>query len=76
MAYWGKQVKLFDYISMLNRQISQTVGVFFVQVFVERCKYLEESKCVGVCTNTCKFPTQVSRKFFSFSVFTSVNWLL
>lgn len=27
---------------------------------VERCKYLEESKCVGICINTCKFPTQVS----------------
>ncbi|XP_074267830.1 beta-carotene isomerase D27, chloroplastic isoform X2 [Silene latifolia] len=27
-------------------------------VFVERCKYLEESKCVGVCVNTCKLPTQ------------------
>ncbi|KAK3034633.1 hypothetical protein RJ639_033588 [Escallonia herrerae] len=27
-------------------------------VFVERCKYLEESKCVGICMNTCKFPTQ------------------
>ncbi|CAI8603694.1 unnamed protein product [Vicia faba] len=27
-------------------------------VFVERCKYLEESKCVGICLNTCKFPTQ------------------
>ncbi|KMZ68064.1 hypothetical protein ZOSMA_24G00870 [Zostera marina] len=27
-------------------------------VFVERCKYLEESKCVGICTNTCKQPTQ------------------
>lgn len=27
-------------------------------VFVERCKYLEESKCVGVCINTCKIPTQ------------------
>ncbi|KAK7278169.1 hypothetical protein RJT34_23194 [Clitoria ternatea] len=27
-------------------------------VYVERCKYLEESKCVGICTNTCKFPTQ------------------
>ncbi|XP_057508148.1 beta-carotene isomerase D27, chloroplastic isoform X3 [Actinidia eriantha] len=22
------------------------------------CKYLEESKCVGICINTCKFPTQ------------------
>ncbi|KAK2649689.1 hypothetical protein Ddye_017178 [Dipteronia dyeriana] len=27
-------------------------------VFVERCKYLEESKCVGVCINTCRIPTQ------------------
>ncbi|TKY52447.1 Beta-carotene isomerase D27 [Spatholobus suberectus] len=27
-------------------------------VYVERCKYLEESKCVGICANTCKFPTQ------------------
>ncbi|XP_010267971.1 PREDICTED: uncharacterized protein LOC104605059 isoform X3 [Nelumbo nucifera] len=22
-------------------------------VFVERCKYLEESKCIGICINTC-----------------------
>ncbi|XP_047317445.1 beta-carotene isomerase D27, chloroplastic isoform X2 [Impatiens glandulifera] len=27
-------------------------------VYVEKCKYLEESKCVGICLNTCKFPTQ------------------
>ncbi|KAM7275200.1 hypothetical protein ACFE04_017066 [Oxalis oulophora] len=27
-------------------------------VLVEKCKYLEESKCVGVCVNTCKLPTQ------------------
>ncbi|KAM2257052.1 hypothetical protein ACFXTI_047342 [Malus domestica] len=27
-------------------------------VFVEKCKYLEESKCVGICLNTCKLPTQ------------------
>ncbi|XP_057517247.1 beta-carotene isomerase D27, chloroplastic isoform X1 [Amaranthus tricolor] len=27
-------------------------------VLVERCKYLEESKCVGICVNTCKIPTQ------------------
>ncbi|CAA0824907.1 Unknown protein [Striga hermonthica] len=27
-------------------------------VFVEKCKYLEQSKCVGVCINTCKLPTQ------------------
>ncbi|XP_021770054.1 beta-carotene isomerase D27, chloroplastic-like isoform X1 [Chenopodium quinoa] len=29
-------------------------------VLVERCKYLEESKCVGICVNTCKIPTQFS----------------
>uniref|UniRef100_A0A452XVM0 Beta-carotene isomerase D27-like C-terminal domain-containing protein n=1 Tax=Aegilops tauschii subsp. strangulata TaxID=200361 RepID=A0A452XVM0_AEGTS len=28
-------------------------------VFVEKCKYLEESKCLGICINTCKLPTQV-----------------
>ncbi|CAH8379126.1 unnamed protein product [Eruca vesicaria subsp. sativa] len=27
-------------------------------VLVEKCQYLEESKCVGVCINTCKLPTQ------------------
>ncbi|KAG9457853.1 hypothetical protein H6P81_002361 [Aristolochia fimbriata] len=27
-------------------------------VFVEKCKYLEESKCIGICINTCKLPTQ------------------
>ncbi|XP_042490148.1 beta-carotene isomerase D27, chloroplastic [Macadamia integrifolia] len=27
-------------------------------VLVERCKYLEESKCVAICLNTCKLPTQ------------------
>ncbi|XP_074347715.1 beta-carotene isomerase D27, chloroplastic isoform X2 [Apium graveolens] len=31
-------------------------------VFVERCKYLEESKCVGICINTCKLPTQTFMK--------------
>ncbi|PIA32776.1 hypothetical protein AQUCO_04300010v1 [Aquilegia coerulea] len=30
----------------------------FIQVLVEKCKYLEESKCVGICINTCKLPTQ------------------
>ncbi|XP_022155218.1 beta-carotene isomerase D27, chloroplastic [Momordica charantia] len=27
-------------------------------IFVEKCKYLEESKCIGICINTCKLPTQ------------------
>uniref|UniRef100_A0A0D9WCD4 Beta-carotene isomerase D27-like C-terminal domain-containing protein n=1 Tax=Leersia perrieri TaxID=77586 RepID=A0A0D9WCD4_9ORYZ len=29
-----------------------------LMVFVEKCKYLEESKCLGICINTCKLPTQ------------------
>ena len=29
------------------------------QVFIEKCKYLKESKCLGICINTCKLPTQV-----------------
>lgn len=28
-------------------------------VHVERCRYLEESGCAGVCINSCKVPTQV-----------------
>eukprot|EP00252_Welwitschia_mirabilis_P005497 TRINITY_DN15974_c0_g1_i3.p2 TRINITY_DN15974_c0_g1~~TRINITY_DN15974_c0_g1_i3.p2 ORF type:complete len:112 (-),score=20.17 TRINITY_DN15974_c0_g1_i3:217-552(-) len=27
-------------------------------VFVERCRYLEASKCAGICVHTCKIPTQ------------------
>ncbi|KAJ7558603.1 hypothetical protein O6H91_04G047500 [Diphasiastrum complanatum] len=27
-------------------------------VLVERCKYLEESKCASICVHTCKLPTQ------------------
>lgn len=39
-------------------------GSPLMQVFVEKCKYLEESKCVGICLNTCKLPTQVGNSFF------------
>jgi hypothetical protein len=27
-------------------------------VQIERCRYLEESGCTGMCVNLCKFPTQ------------------
>lgn len=27
-------------------------------VLVKRCRYLEESGCVGICINSCKIPTQ------------------
>mmetsp|Transcript_6418 Transcript_6418/g.8709 ORF Transcript_6418/g.8709 Transcript_6418/m.8709 type:complete len:288 (+) Transcript_6418:63-926(+) len=27
-------------------------------VQIERCRYLEQSQCKGLCTNLCKFPTQ------------------
>ncbi|EFJ25854.1 hypothetical protein SELMODRAFT_99098 [Selaginella moellendorffii] len=27
-------------------------------VLVEKCKYLEHSKCAGICIHTCKLPTQ------------------
>ncbi|GJM94495.1 hypothetical protein PR202_ga11142 [Eleusine coracana subsp. coracana] len=30
----------------------------YIFVFVQKCKYLEESKCLGICINTCKLPTQ------------------
>jgi hypothetical protein len=31
-------------------------------VHIEKCRYLEESQCVGMCMNMCKLPTQ---KFFT-----------
>ncbi|CAM9201889.1 unnamed protein product [Phaeothamnion confervicola] len=27
-------------------------------VYVERCRFLEETKCKGLCTNMCKLPTE------------------
>jgi hypothetical protein len=41
---------------------------YYRQVFVEKCKYLEESKCLGICINTCKLPTQVCLCLISGSV--------
>ncbi len=32
------------------------------QVYIEKCRYLEDSGCVGMCINMCKMPTQ---KFFT-----------
>jgi hypothetical protein len=31
-------------------------------VHIERCRYLEQSRCVGMCINMCKLPTQ---RFFT-----------
>ena len=31
-------------------------------VYIEKCRYLEQSGCVGMCVNMCKLPTQ---KFFT-----------
>jgi Beta-carotene isomerase D27-like, C-terminal len=31
-------------------------------VYIEKCRYLEQSGCVGMCINMCKLPTQ---KFFT-----------
>ncbi|KAL2643570.1 hypothetical protein R1flu_011157 [Riccia fluitans] len=28
------------------------------RVYVHKCKYLEKSKCAGICIHTCKIPTQ------------------
>jgi hypothetical protein len=31
-------------------------------VYIQKCRYLEQSQCVGMCINMCKLPTQ---KFFT-----------
>ncbi|KAG5061846.1 hypothetical protein JHK85_003029 [Glycine max] len=49
------------YLLELYKMLIVPIGggkIAAMMVYVERCKYLEESKCVGICTNTCKFPTQ------------------
>eukprot|EP00897_Mesotaenium_endlicherianum_P000164 jgi/Mesen1/10148/ME000076S09656 len=31
-------------------------------VLIERCRYLEETRCAGICVHTCKMPTQAFMK--------------
>jgi hypothetical protein len=31
-------------------------------VHIKKCRYLDESRCVGMCVNMCKLPTQ---RFFT-----------
>ena len=28
------------------------------EVYIQKCRYLEQTRCVGLCTNMCKLPTQ------------------
>ena len=37
-------------------------GDVLCQVLVQKCKYLDETKCTGICIHTCKLPTQVTWK--------------
>lgn len=37
-------------------------GDVVCQVLVQKCKYLDETKCAGICIHTCKLPTQVTWK--------------
>lgn len=46
-----------EIITTDNQKISQKSGVK-----MKKCRYLEESGCVGMCINMCKMPTQ---KFFT-----------
>lgn len=42
-------------------EVSQADGTVHRQasgVQIERCRYLEQSRCVGTCVNLCKLPTQ------------------
>ena len=33
-------------------------SVLATQVKIEKCRFLEETKCAGSCMHTCKIPTQ------------------
>jgi hypothetical protein len=46
-------------------QIPQAAGpdrTYQSTVHIQKCRYLEQSQCVGMCINMCKLPTQ---KFFT-----------
>lgn len=61
--------QLFEWLvgpcSVVEAEIHSTDNVSKVQksgVHIEKCRYLENSGCVGMCINMCKLPTQ---KFFT-----------
>lgn len=44
------EVEIVDQNGLIHRQKSG--------VHIEKCRYLEQSHCVGLCVNLCKMPTQ------------------
>ncbi|MEL7068507.1 MAG: DUF4033 domain-containing protein [Cyanobacteria bacterium J06581_3] len=47
--------------SVTDAEVTGVDGVVRSQpsaVQIEKCRYLEESQCVGMCVNMCKLPTQ------------------
>lgn len=57
--------KLFEWLvgpcSVVASEIHQPSGATVTQnsgVHIEKCRYLEQSGCVGMCINMCKLPTQ------------------
>ena len=57
--------QLFEWLvgpcSVVEAQIESDSGKAYSQksgVHIEKCRYLEQSGCVGMCINMCKLPTQ------------------
>jgi hypothetical protein len=59
--------RLFEWLvgpcELRENAIAQTNGkTYRSTVHIQKCRYLEQSNCVGMCINMCKLPTQ---KFFA-----------
>ncbi|EEC78459.1 hypothetical protein OsI_18326 [Oryza sativa Indica Group] len=57
----GEFTRVTFFFEIIQKMLLTSVQVLempLTSVFVEKCKYLEESKCLGMCINTCKLPTQ------------------
>jgi len=39
-------------------QVDGSIQTQASKVYIKKCRYLEESACVGLCVNLCKVPTQ------------------
>jgi hypothetical protein len=46
-------VRTVEVVSIAEQPRQQRSGVY-----IEKCRYLEQSGCVGMCINMCKLPTQ------------------
>lgn len=50
------------HLCLRRHSVGAVTAVLLTGVTIKKCRYLESSGCVGMCTNMCKLPTQ---RFFT-----------